>query len=412
MLLHASPEFLHRHIPKILAGEELWVQFFSEPEAGSDLAGIRTRATRDGDRWILNGAKIWSSGAYYADYGMCLARTNWDVPKHRGLTWFAVATKAPGVTIQPITEINGDAEFCQEFFDDVELSDEDVIGDVDQGWRVAQTMLVFERGGGGSALPVPSVNHGLAPDLVALARKVGRTARSGGPPARSPGPTSTTTPRSSSALVSSPAAGAPRPSTPEASPPTESWLPESCPTCGAGSACRSVAGRPCCGSRATIDGMTSSLNYLNGRIMSIAGGTNEMQRNAIGERVLGPAPRAELRQQQAVLRSDPRRPQLERPGRLTGPPQAGIRTLARGRPPRDDRVPGSFGGGGLSGRRLLQDVQPAGATQADHMGQPDLGALDLTGSTFAAQVGADSPRCWRSRWRRWDGPWTPGRRRR
>src|ERR1700736_4915462 len=100
MLLHASPEFLGRHIPRILAGEELWVQFFSEPEAGSDLAGIRTRATRDGDRWILNGAKIWSTGAGTADYGMCLARTNWDVPKHRGLTWFAVRCDAPGLTIR------------------------------------------------------------------------------------------------------------------------------------------------------------------------------------------------------------------------------------------------------------------------------------------------------------------------
>ena len=88
MLLHASPEFLRRHIPAILAGDELWAQFFSEPGAGSDLAGVTTRAERDGDRWILSGSKIWSSGAYYADYGMCLARTNWDVPKHRGLTVF------------------------------------------------------------------------------------------------------------------------------------------------------------------------------------------------------------------------------------------------------------------------------------------------------------------------------------
>jgi alkylation response protein AidB-like acyl-CoA dehydrogenase len=123
MLVHASPEFLQRHVPQILAGDELWAEFFSEPVAGSDLAGVQSRATKDGDRWILNGSKIWSSGAYYADYGMCLARTNWEVPKHRGLTWFAVKTDKPGVTVQPIRQINGDAEFCQEFFDDVELSD-------------------------------------------------------------------------------------------------------------------------------------------------------------------------------------------------------------------------------------------------------------------------------------------------
>src|ERR1700722_2783603 len=174
MLAHASPEFLARHIPRILAGDELWVQFFSEPGAGSDLAGIITRAARAGEQWILNGSKIWSSGAYYADYGMCLARTNWDVPKHRGLTWFAVSTAARGVTVEPIRMIIGDAEFCQEFFDDVELSDGDVIGDVDQGWRVAQTMLVFERGGGGSSLPAAAARHDLAPDLVALARRTER----------------------------------------------------------------------------------------------------------------------------------------------------------------------------------------------------------------------------------------------
>ena len=90
LLAHGSPALRERHIPKILAGEELWVQFFSEPDAGSDLAGVRCRASRQGDRWILNGAKTWSSGANHADFGMCLVRTNWDVPKHRGLTWFAV----------------------------------------------------------------------------------------------------------------------------------------------------------------------------------------------------------------------------------------------------------------------------------------------------------------------------------
>src|SRR5215211_7792912 len=83
LLAHATPEFLQRHIPRILSAEEIWCQFYSEPEAGSDLAGIRTRALRDGDHWILNGSKIWSSGAHYADWAMCLARTDWDAPKHR-----------------------------------------------------------------------------------------------------------------------------------------------------------------------------------------------------------------------------------------------------------------------------------------------------------------------------------------
>src|SRR3954453_15263476 len=173
LLGHASPEFLQRHIPKILSGEEIWCQFYSEPEAGSDLAGIRTRATRDGDHWILNGSKIWSSGAYYADWAMCLARTDWDVPKHRGLTWFAVPTDAEGVTVNPITQINGNAEFCEEFLDDVIITGEDLIGEVNRGWDVTQTMLVYERGAGESNVSLREPRT-LAPDLVALATRVGR----------------------------------------------------------------------------------------------------------------------------------------------------------------------------------------------------------------------------------------------
>lgn len=173
LLAHATPEFLEAHIPKILSGEEIWCQFYSEPEAGSDLAGIRTRATRDGDHWILNGSKIWSSGAYYADWAMCLARTDWDAPKHRGLTWFAVPTDAQGVTVNQVKQITGNAEFCEEFLDDVVVTDAELIGEVNRGWTVTQTMLVYERGAGESntALLEP---RALAPDLVELARKAGR----------------------------------------------------------------------------------------------------------------------------------------------------------------------------------------------------------------------------------------------
>jgi alkylation response protein AidB-like acyl-CoA dehydrogenase len=286
MLAHASPDFLSRHIPMILAGDALWVQFFSEPGAGSDLAGVTTRATRDGDRWILNGSKIWSSGAYYADYGMCLARTDWDVPKHRGLTWFAVPTGASGVTVQPIREINGDTEFCQEFFDDVELSDEDVIGEVNHGWSVAQTMLVFERGAGGtSTLPRPTGRRPLAPDLVAVARRAGREkdptvrqliarahvndyaqaqlgVRVAGRMRAAQGMDA------GFAAYMKLAAG--------------TFLPVRARIgleIGRGSALL--------WERNDLDAMTPAVNYLNGRIMSIAGGTNEMQRNGIGERVLG-----------------------------------------------------------------------------------------------------------------------------
>ena len=173
-MAHCGPEFLEQHIPKILSGEELWCQFYSEPEAGSDLAGIRTRAVRDGDRWIITGAKIWSSGAYLADWAMCLARTDWDAPKHRGLTWFAMPTDAKGVTLNQIRQINGNAEFCEEFLDEVEVTDAEIIGEVNKGWAVTQTMLVYERGAGEMGATTLEPRE-LAPDLVDLARRVGKT---------------------------------------------------------------------------------------------------------------------------------------------------------------------------------------------------------------------------------------------
>jgi alkylation response protein AidB-like acyl-CoA dehydrogenase len=284
MLVHASPAFLTRHIPRILAGEELWVQFFSEPEAGSDLAGIRSRAVRDGDRWILNGAKIWSSGAYYADFGMCLARTNPDVPKHRGLTWFAVPTTAKGVTVQPITEINGDAEFCQEFFDDVELSDDDVIGEVDQGWRVAQTMLVFERGAGTGAPPASNRARALAPDLVALAHRAGRD--------QDPGVRQliATAHIHDYARVQLGIRVAERLKSSGMDAGVAAYLKLAM---GTFDPIRARIGMQIGGPEALVwqrgdmEGMRTSLNFLNGRVQSIAGGSNEMQRNGIGERVLG-----------------------------------------------------------------------------------------------------------------------------
>jgi len=145
-----------RHIPAILKGEELWVQFLSEPSGGSDLAGCLTRADRDGDLFMLNGSKIWSSGAYSADYAMCLARTNWDVPKHRGLTMFIVKIHQPGVTVEQIRQTDGSTEFCQEFFDDVPIPVGDVVGEIDDGWSVANRLLVHERMavGGGSPYTV------------------------------------------------------------------------------------------------------------------------------------------------------------------------------------------------------------------------------------------------------------------
>src|ERR1700728_4127372 len=177
MLAHASATFNRRHLQRIAAGDELWVEFFSERTAGSDLAAVKTTAVRDGDNWLLNGSEIWDSGAYYADYRMCLVRTDWDVPKHRGLTWFAVPTDAPGVTVTPLREITGDVEFCEETFEDVVIPDADRIGEVNAGWSVAQTALLYERevSSGSQTTAAPARGRlPLAPDLVVLARRVGR----------------------------------------------------------------------------------------------------------------------------------------------------------------------------------------------------------------------------------------------
>ena len=146
LLDNGSEVLKQRHLPRILRGEEVWIQLLSEPSGGSDMAGALTRATRDGDAWILSGSKMWSSGALTADYGMCLARTDWDAPKHRGLSMFAVPLKGtPGLTIEPIREANGNAEFCQEFFDDIVLPADSLIGAENAGWSVAQSLLFHER---------------------------------------------------------------------------------------------------------------------------------------------------------------------------------------------------------------------------------------------------------------------------
>jgi len=169
-----------RHLPAILRGEEMWVQFLSEPSGGSDLAGSITRADRDGDVWILNGSKIWSSSAHVSDYAMCLARTNWDVPKHRGLTMFIVKIHQPGIQVDQIKQVNGSMEFCQEFFTDVAVPADNVVGEVDGGWEVASRLLNHERHAVGGGSPYTSgrtvAGESLRPDrnLIRLAQQTGQ----------------------------------------------------------------------------------------------------------------------------------------------------------------------------------------------------------------------------------------------
>lgn len=145
LLDFASEEQKRRHVPAILRGEELWMQLLSEPGNGSDLAGVTTTAVRDGDEWVLNGSKVWTTGAWWSDWGLCLARTNWDVPKHRGLTVFMLPIDSEGVEVQRIEMLNGNKEFCQEFFTDVRVPDSHRIGEIDEGWTVATGWLFHER---------------------------------------------------------------------------------------------------------------------------------------------------------------------------------------------------------------------------------------------------------------------------
>ncbi|MCO5313208.1 MAG: acyl-CoA dehydrogenase family protein [Microthrixaceae bacterium] len=133
------------HIPAILRGEELWMQFLSEPSGGSDVAGALMSAVRDGDEWVLNGSKVWTTGAWWSDWGLCLARTNWDVPKHRGLSVFIFPIDAAGIEIQRIEMLNGNMDFCQEYLDDVRVPDSDRVGGVDDGWTVGTRWMFHER---------------------------------------------------------------------------------------------------------------------------------------------------------------------------------------------------------------------------------------------------------------------------
>jgi alkylation response protein AidB-like acyl-CoA dehydrogenase len=133
------------HIAAALRGEEVLVQLLSEPSGGSDLAGVITRADRRDGRWIINGAKTWSTWAFAADYGLCLARTDWAAPKHDGLTMFLVPLRHPGITINRIQQVNGSTEFCEEFLDDVDVGDEAVVGEPGKGWEVASRQLYHER---------------------------------------------------------------------------------------------------------------------------------------------------------------------------------------------------------------------------------------------------------------------------
>ncbi len=279
-----TPEQRTRHQAAIIRCDEIWCQMFSEPGAGSDVASLATRAVRDGDEWVLNGQKVWTSGAQYCDYGLCVARTDPDQPKHRGLSMFIVDLSLPGVDIRPLRQINGSSHFNEIYLTDVRVGHDCLVGGEGDGWHVAVTMLMYERvaiGAGGSG--AMSGRAGFR-SLIEHARAQGRSAdpvvrdaladiyireriqtfigmriRQAAEAGKAPGPEGSIAKLNAALLgrrVSDVAIEL-------AGPAGQAW------------------------DRADEDGDQWAGAVAGAPAMAIAGGTNEVQRNIIGERVLG-----------------------------------------------------------------------------------------------------------------------------
>src|SRR5215211_115869 len=152
VVTHGTEAQKQRYLRPLFTGEEIWCQLFSEPGAGSDVASLATRAVRDGDEWVVNGQKVWTTLAHLSKWGMLVARTNPDAPKHRGLTYFVVDMHAPGVEVRPLRQITGEAEFNEVYFTDVRIPDSERLGDEGDGWRVSLTTLMNERVSIGGAI--------------------------------------------------------------------------------------------------------------------------------------------------------------------------------------------------------------------------------------------------------------------
>ena len=279
ILAHGTEAQKQRYVPPMLRGEEIWCQLFSEPGAGSDLAGLTTRAVRDGDEFVVNGQKVWNSGAHHAQWGALIARTNVDVPKHRGITYFLVDMHSPGVDVRPLRQATGVAHFNEVFLTDVRIPVENVLGAVDGGWAVAQTMLMNERnmiGSGGMgigfgdylrmarALGVtddPAIRQGLAACFMRteIIKYLGARAQAAIRSGKQPGPETSVVKLNAS--LHSAANG------------------------DLGLQIQGTGGM-LAGSDAFRRGMFQQL-FVGQWGMRLGGGTEQIQRNVIGERVLG-----------------------------------------------------------------------------------------------------------------------------
>jgi alkylation response protein AidB-like acyl-CoA dehydrogenase len=306
VLLEFGPEELKRqHIPAILRGEEIWMQFLSEPSGGSDLAGALTTAVRDGDDWVLNGSKVWTTGAWWADWAICLVRTDWDAPKHQGLTVFALPIRQPGIVVRQIEMLNGARDFCQEYLTDVRVPDSHRIGEVNGGWTVASRLLFHERMMHNSPYVTnPAGAHGVAAEAspTRVARDAGRLAD---PVARDLVGEVRVLELAASALQRRVSDGVRSGAlTPDSS--AVARVLTITRTIRASQVRYEIAG-DLSAAWSAADGPSAGMGdlYLMRQVASIGGGTTEMARNVIAERVLG-MPREQTRDRGIPFRDVPR----------------------------------------------------------------------------------------------------------
>ena len=289
IIAYGTEEQKKRYPAKILSCEEIWCQGYSEPNSGSDLASLQTRAVKDGDHYVINGQKVWTSLAHMADWMMLLARTDPTAPRHKGITYFLLDMHAPGVTVKPLKQITGDAEFNEVFFDNVRVHERQVLGEVDNGWAVGLTTLMYERLALGFGLQV-RLRIALE-SLIDMARRVEKTGRA-----------VTTDPvmrqklaqlwidtealkytgaRAITRLLKGELPG------PEASAGKMGWVETHQKLQELAMEIEGPYAQLTKGSERAIDGGVWQYGFLRSRANSIEGGTTEIQKNIIGERVLG-----------------------------------------------------------------------------------------------------------------------------
>ena len=289
IIAYGTEEQKKRYPAKILSCEEIWCQGYSEPNAGSDLAALQTRAVRDGEHWVLNGQKVWTSFAQFADWMMLLARTDPAAPRHKGITYFLLDMRLPGITVKPLRQITGDAEFNEVFFDSVRVHESEVLGGVNSGWRVGVTTLMYERLTLGFGL---QVRLRIALDgLIEMARRVEKTGR-----AVTKDPLTRqklaqlwieteslkyTGARALTRLLRGELPG------PEASAGKVTWVDVNQRLQEIAMEIQGPYSQLRRGSEWAVEGGAWAHSFLRSRANSIEGGTTEIQKNIIAERVLG-----------------------------------------------------------------------------------------------------------------------------